>query len=68
LSVVSRIGEAIGEVDDIVSAIAAAVDLQTSATAEISENVTKASTGIAEVNRIAGMIAENSGQVEHQCR
>jgi hemerythrin-like metal-binding protein len=41
----------IGEVDDIVSAIATAVDAQTSATAEISENVTQASTGIAEVNR-----------------
>ena len=51
VSDISRIGDVIGEVDDIVSAIATAVDAQTSATAEISENVTQASTGIAEVNR-----------------
>ncbi len=47
---ISRIGDVIGEVDDIVSTIAAAVDAQTSATAEISENVLQASAGIAEVN------------------
>jgi hemerythrin-like metal-binding protein len=47
---ISRIADVIGEVDDIVSTIAAAVDVQTTNTTEIAENVMQASAGIAEVN------------------
>ena len=51
VSDISRVADVIGEVDDIVSTIASAVEAQTTAAAEIVENVTQASSGIMDVNR-----------------
>ena len=51
VSDISRVADVIGEVDDIVSTIATAVEAQTTAAAEIVENVTQASAGIMDVNR-----------------
>ncbi|MCB2147386.1 MAG: methyl-accepting chemotaxis protein, partial [Deltaproteobacteria bacterium] len=51
VSDISRVADVIGEVDDIVSTIASAVEAQTTAAAEIVENVTQASAGIMDVNR-----------------
>jgi methyl-accepting chemotaxis protein len=50
VSDISRIGDVIGEVDDLVSGIAAAVEEQAATTTSIAENVMQASAGIAEVN------------------
>ncbi|HSO19193.1 MAG TPA: methyl-accepting chemotaxis protein, partial [Desulfosarcina sp.] len=51
VSDIGRIADVIGEVDDIVSTIVAAVSQQTTAATEIAANVNQASAGIAEVNQ-----------------
>jgi methyl-accepting chemotaxis protein len=60
---ISRVADVIGEVDDIVSVIAAAVDSQTTAVAEIAENVMQASAGIAEVNTNVNQSSAFSGEI-----
>ncbi len=47
---IDKIGQVITEINEIVTTIATAVEQQSSATSEISENIAQASAGIAEVN------------------
>jgi methyl-accepting chemotaxis protein len=58
VSEIEEISRVNNEVDEIVSAIAEAVDQQSSTTREIAENVSQASQGIAEVNE---NVAQTSG-------
>ena len=72
---VSEIGEitqVIGDVNDIVSSIADAIEIQTATTREIAENMAQASLGIAEVNEnvaqsstVATEIAKDIAEVSH---
>lgn len=48
---ISEIVTVIGEVDTIVSSIAAAVEEQSSITLEMAENISRAANGISEVNK-----------------
>jgi methyl-accepting chemotaxis protein len=50
LSSIQEISKVIGDVNDIVSTIATAVEEQSSATSEIAQNITQASSGIDDVN------------------
>ncbi|GAB6908124.1 hypothetical protein JCM12296A_39630 [Desulfosarcina cetonica] len=67
---IGRVADVIAEVNSLVGGIAGAVDAQTAATAEITENVMQASTGIVEVNQnvaqssvFASEIAADIGEV-----
>ncbi|WP_163337806.1 methyl-accepting chemotaxis protein [Desulfopila sp. IMCC35008] len=47
---IQKIGEVINDINDVITTIATAVEEQSAATSEISENVSQAAAGIAEVN------------------
>ena len=70
VSDISRIADVIGEVDEMVSSIGSAVELQVAAAADISENAGQAANGMAEVNEnvtrtsaFAGEIASDIAEV-----
>ena len=66
---IRSIGETIGQINQIASAIAAAVEQQSAATVEISRNVQQASTGTSDVsNTISGVsqTASDTGQMALQ--
>ena len=67
---INQISEVIGNVNDIITTIAAAVEEQTAATREIADNIAQASQGIQEVNEnvsqssaVAGTITQDIAQV-----
>ncbi len=47
---IEKVGEVINEINEVIATIATAVEQQSAATAEISENIAQASAGIEEVN------------------
>ena len=67
---INQISEVIGNVNEIITTIAAAVEEQTAATREIADNIAQASQGIQEVNEnvsqssaVAGTISQDIAQV-----
>jgi methyl-accepting chemotaxis protein len=63
---IATISQVINEIDDIVSAIAAAVDEQSVSTEEIAGNVTQASSGIGEVNENVSQSSAVSTQIAEE--
>jgi methyl-accepting chemotaxis protein len=57
---IGRIGKAIGQIDERVSAVAAAVEEQATATAEISQNVQGAAAGTQEVSGTISRVSEGA--------
>lgn len=60
---ISEIKKVIGDVDDIVSTIAAAVEEQSSATIEITRNISEASEAVVDVNKRINESAHVSNQI-----
>ncbi len=63
VSEIEEVSTAIGQVDEIVNAIAAAVEEQNAATKDISENVGQVSMGLQEVNENVNQSSAAAGQV-----
>ena len=63
VSDISRIADVIGEVDEMVSSIGSAVEMQVAAAGDISENIGQAASGMAEVNESVTRTSAFAGEI-----